>query len=213
MAAFNWGDFLTEWSRELLACEDIAAAVAPEAVESGWLGYPPAGEAAIAAVEARLDARLPPSFRAFLATTNGWREAGFFIHRLWPVQEIAWYAARHQDLIDAWMAGATYYGPAPPVPDEEYFVYGDRQAAQRDEYLQTALEISEDTGDGVCLLNPKVIFPDGEWEAWFFAHWIPGAHRYRSFWDLMRAERESFLYVREQSYTRHGSRYRRKTTK
>jgi len=153
---------------------------------------------------------LPPSYRAFLATTNGWREAGFFIHRLWPVQEIGWYAARHQDLIDAWMSGAEYYGPPPPVPDEEYFVYGDQQAALRDEYLQTALEISEDTGDGVCLLNPKVVFPDGEWEAWFFAHWIPGAHRYRSFWDLMQAERERFLYIRAHNYMRAGSTYQRK---
>jgi hypothetical protein len=153
---------------------------------------------------------LPPSYRAFLVTTNGWCDAGFFIHKLWPVQEIEWYAARHQDLIDAWMSGVSYYGPAPPVSDEEYFVYGDQQAALRDEYLQTALEISEDTGDGVCLLNPKVVFPDREWEAWFFAHWIPGAHRYRSFWDLMQAERASFLYIRAHNYTRAGSIYQRK---
>ena len=210
MATFDWRDFLTEWSRELLACADIAAVVGPEVARSGWLGHPPAGEVEIAAAEARLGARLPPSYRAFLATTNGWREAGFFIHRLWPVQEIAWYAARHQDLIDAWMGGASYCGPAPPVPDAEYFVYDDTQTALRDEYLQTALEISEDTGDGVCLLNPQVVFPDGEWEAWFFAHWIPGAHRYRSFWDLMQDERQGFLYVRAHNYTRDGSIYRRK---
>jgi hypothetical protein len=210
MAALNWRDFLTQWSRELLACEDIAASVESQVGESGWLGYLPAGEAEIAGAEARLGVRLPPSYRAFLATTDGWRAAGFFIHRLWPVQEIEWYAARHQDLIDAWMAGASYYGLAPPVPDAEYFVYDDTQAALRDEYLQTALEISEDTGDGVCLLNPKVVFPDGEWEAWFFAHWIPGAHRYRSFWDLMQAERESFLYVHAHNYTRTRSTYQRK---
>jgi hypothetical protein len=210
MAALNWRDFLTQWSRELLACEDIAASVESQVGESGWLGYLPAGEAEIAGAEARLGVRLPPSYRAFLATTDGWRAAGFFIHRLWPVQEIEWYAARHQDLIDAWMAGASYYGLAPPVPDAEYFVYDDTQAALRDEYLQTALEISEDTGDGVCLLNSKVVFPDGEWEAWFFAHWIPGAHRYRSFWDLMQAERESFLYVHAHNYTRTRSTYQRK---
>jgi hypothetical protein len=210
MATFDWRDFLMQWSRELLACADIAAAVGPEVARSGWLGYPPAGGEEIAAAEARLGARLPPSYRAFLSTTNGWREAGFFIHNLWPVAEIEWYAARHQDLIDAWMAGANYYGPAPPVLDAEYFVYDNTQTALRDEYLQTALEISEDTGDGVCLLNPQVVFPDGEWEAWFFAHWIPGAHRYRSFWDLMQAERQGFLYVRAHNYTRAGSIYRRK---
>jgi hypothetical protein len=33
--------------------------------------------------------------------------------------------------------------------------------------------------------------PDGEWEALYFAHWIPGAERYSSFWELMQAEREA----------------------
>jgi hypothetical protein len=29
------------------------------------------------------------------------------------------------------------------------------------------------------------IYASGEWEAWYFAPWMPGANRYRSFWDLM----------------------------
>ncbi len=47
----------------------------------------------------------------------------------------------------------------------------------------TALEISdhEVSGSAVYLLTPQIITPEGEWEAWFFAHWIPGAERYRSF--------------------------------
>lgn len=44
----------------------------------------------------------------------------------------------------------------------------------------------------VYLLNPRVVTPDGEWEAWYFAHWLPGAVRYRSFWDLMNDEYHNF---------------------
>jgi hypothetical protein len=44
----------------------------------------------------------------------------------------------------------------------------------------------------VCLLNPQAITRDGEWEAWFFANWLPGARRYRSFEELMRAEYNQF---------------------
>ncbi|MEU6252536.1 hypothetical protein [Streptomyces sp. NPDC047043] len=44
----------------------------------------------------------------------------------------------------------------------------------------------------VSLLNPCVITPDGEWEAWYLAHWLPGAVRYRSFRALMNDEYETF---------------------
>jgi hypothetical protein len=38
-----------------------------------------------------------------------------------------------------------------------------------------------------------VVWPDGEWEAWFFANWLPGATRYRSFADWMRQELDQLL--------------------
>ncbi|HEY3110361.1 MAG TPA: hypothetical protein VGL23_16490 [Chloroflexota bacterium] len=41
-----------------------------------------------------------------------------------------------------------------------------------------------------------MVTPEGEWEAWFFANWYPGASRYRSFWELMQAEHASFLELR-----------------
>jgi hypothetical protein len=44
----------------------------------------------------------------------------------------------------------------------------------------------------VYLLNPCVVTEDGEWEAWYLAHWLPGAVRYRSFWDLMNDEYTTF---------------------
>lgn len=49
----------------------------------------------------------------------------------------------------------------------------------------------------VYLLNPEVRTPSGEWEAWFFANWNPGACRYRSFWEMMQRECQSFIDLRE----------------
>jgi len=63
----------------------------------------------------------------------------------------------------------------------------------RASYLLTSLEISDRGDDSIYLLNPKIVTEDGEWEAWLFANWIPGAIRYRSFWDLMQAEYKNFL--------------------
>src|SRR5262249_43841856 len=37
----------------------------------------------------------------------------------------------------------------------------------------------------------KVVTPDGEWETWFFANWLPGAVRYRSFAEWLEDERET----------------------
>jgi hypothetical protein len=63
--------------------------------------------------------------------------------------------------------------------------------------LRTALEISDWGDSAICLLNPQVVTPEGDWEAWFFANWLPGANRYRSFWELMQAEYAGFLELRE----------------
>jgi hypothetical protein len=193
-APLDWREFLTAWSRELLACPEVADGLPPEVVRSGWLGYPPAPEAQLRAAERRLRAPLPPSYRAFLGVTNGWRATGFFVHRLFPVEELDWYRARHQVLIDAWLSGAHADGPL-VVPDAQYFVYGAAQRAEtmRPEYLQAALQLSELFDTNVYLLNPQVVTPAGEWEAWFHAGWLAGAERHRSFWELMVAERQKFL--------------------
>jgi hypothetical protein len=179
-----WREFLQHFSQAVLRDPEIAADCPPEAVASGWLGYPGATEAQLAAAEARLGVALPPSYRSFLAVSNGWRHAGLQIYRLWSTEEIEWFAVRHQDWIDAY-DDPTY----PPVPDERYFVYGEEQDTIdfRHEYFRTTLEISEEGDAAIYLLNPQVVTADGEWEAWFFANWLPGAGRYRSFWEMMQA--------------------------
>ena len=179
-----------------LADPRIADALPAAVRESGWLGFEGASEAAIAGAEARLGTVLPPSYREFLATTNGWRNVGAFIERAWPAEQVDWFRVRNQGWIDAYagpMAGAGL-----PESAEGSGVYGDEQDPVDfpTDHLQSALEISEAGDSAILLLNPRVVTPDGEWEAWFFANWLPGAERYRSFRELMEAERRRFADLR-----------------
>ena len=185
----EWKSFLIEYNKELLSYEEVVERLSPELIKAGWLGYAGASDAGIAAAEKRLERMLPPSYRAFLKASNGWRFPSNFIFDLWPVEKLAWFREQNPDWIDAYADT----GELPRVTDKEYFVYGDKQDSVkfRNEYLQTALQISEPGESEVVLLNPKVISPDGEWETWFFANWLPGATRYRSFADWLAAERAS----------------------
>jgi hypothetical protein len=170
-----------------------------EVLTNRWLGFPGADEAQIRKAEKRLGITLPPSYREFLKISNGWRKTTPFIDKIWPVEEIDWFSRRHQaDWIDPWIEGGG--GIIYPIPDEEYFVYGSNQdvTSMRVEYLQTALEISPPGDAAVYLLNPKVIGADGEWEAWFFANWLPGANRYSSFYEMMQKEHDKFLWLKEE---------------
>ncbi len=189
---FNWRVFLERFSQILLDDEMIRARQSQETLNSRWLGFPGASLEDIKIAEKRLGVELPPSYRQFLQTSNGWMNSGGSIYRIWSTNEIAWFRERNQQWIGAYSAPA-YNLPA--ISDRDYYVYGKDQdpVTLRVEYLQTALEIS-DVGDAaVYLLNPQVVTKEGEWEAWFFANWLPGAARYRSFQELMEAEYQNFL--------------------
>jgi hypothetical protein len=189
MIRYDWRPFLAQWSAALV---NSSVAEYVEIPESGWMGYPPASDEQIRAAEQRLGTTLPPSYREFLQVTNGWRTTGDFIDRLWSAEEIAWFSVRNQSWIDAWN-DPQYAGPA--VSEAEHRTYGPEQdsAVFRAEYLKTTLEISDIGDSAILLLNPQVITEDGEWEAWMLANWLPGASRYRSFWDLMHAMYEDFV--------------------
>lgn len=186
---FDWRHFLTGWSWDLLALEEVRHSVPADVIASGWLGYAGATEAELARIEARLGVTLPPSYRAFLAVSNGWRQAGPFLHRLWSTDDIAWFSGR-RDLIDAYAHGLRPVAPASPASPSPS--PRDAQAARA--YLQASLEVSDPaTGDdAVYLLNPTVVTPEGEWEACFFLSWRDGADRYPSFQALMQARHAWF---------------------
>jgi hypothetical protein len=186
----EWKMFLKEYNFELLSYEQVVEALPRELIKAGWLGYPGASEAEVAATEKRLANGLPPSYRAFLKVSNGWRFPSISIFDLQPAAKVAWFREQNQDWIDA------YTGPSaglPPVSDKEHLVYGAKQDCVnfRAEYLQTALQVSEVGDSAVVLLNPKVVTAEGEWETWFFANWLPGALRYRSFGEWLTAERRT----------------------
>jgi cell wall assembly regulator SMI1 len=188
-----WRPLLEQWSQEILASDaDYWQSLPEEVIASGWLGYPGATEEQIAVAEQRLGTRLPPSYREFLAVTNGWRHTTPFIDRLWSTEEIEWFPVRHQGWIDAWRQGAEAY--------EQTQSAGRTRSVEEDPLLQelaSALDIS-DVGDvAIYVLNPKATTLEGEWEAWFFSNWNPGAARHRSFWDLLLAEHETFLRLRQ----------------
>ena len=201
MTDFEWRPFLERWSRELIDAGE-ASELAPEIRDAGWLGYAGATDEQLARLEARLGTSLPPSYRAFLRTSNGWRRTGTFIWRVWSTDDVEWFKVRNRRWINA------YVRPLGPltgllrrrsIPDEDYFVYGATQDSVhfRAEYLESALEISDVGDSAIYLLNPKIVTTEGEWEAWFFADWLPGAIRYRSFEELMRAEYRSFREMQE----------------
>ncbi|EKU97511.1 hypothetical protein Lepto7375DRAFT_6707 [Leptolyngbya sp. PCC 7375] len=219
MGTFNWESFLRQWSQDVLESMDDAekSRLCPEIVESGWLGYPGATEAQLLRAEARLRVKLPPSYRAFLKVTNGWRttpgKIDNFNHRFWSTEDIERFAVRHSRWIKAFATRTDtldisleedfhefddHWQPM-GTSDEDYFVYGDEQDPRsiRPRYLKTVIEISDVGFDSIYLLNPQVITPDGEWEAWFFAEYLPGADRYRSFQAMMAAEYRNFLELRE----------------
>lgn len=185
----QWQSFLEQWSRDLIASGEFNDELSPDLIAAQWLGYTGATEEQIRTAEARLGTRFPPSYRAFLQTTNGWRMTTTFINKVWATDEIDWLVAQDPMTVEIWGEQSD----EPIVSDQDYLVYGERvDQPLRAAYFRTALAISE-YGDGMYLLNPQTVAADGEWEAWFFASWIPGVRRYRSFWEMMQAEYQSFM--------------------
>src|SRR5688572_17416099 len=124
MKEADWKAFLAEFNRELLSYEEIVERLPRELIRAGSLGYKGASETVVAVAERRLSTRLPPSYRAFLKVSNGWRFPSFFIFDLLPVSKIAWFRDRNQDWIDAYVGQSA---ELPPISDKEYFVYGRKQ--------------------------------------------------------------------------------------
>lgn len=190
MNEFDWKAFLSRWGGDMLAAP-IGGDLPAKAHAAGWLGFPPATEEQIAATEARLQIPLPPSYKAFLRTSNGWLRTTHAIERVRGVQDVEWFRKRNREWIAAYTKPLGFGAPE-KTPDEQYFAYGEFAADFRPEHLKEALQISEVGDAAVYLLNPQVITKDGEWEAWFFANWLPGVHRYRSFQEMMLAEYHQF---------------------
>lgn len=157
----------------------------------GGSDFRPRRDDQLADVERRLKIPLPPSYRAFLKVSNGWGQTTFAIEHVWGTRQINWFRKKNRDWIEAYTV-PSMWEPHEETPDEEYFAYEQLAAEFRSAHLKETLQISEIGDAAVYLLNPQVIDGTGEWEAWFFANWLPGVHRYRSFREMMEAEYSSF---------------------
>jgi HEAT repeat protein len=159
---FMWRPLLKELSEFRLADPKLSADLPEQKVKMQWLGEPGASDVEIEELERRLGRRLPPSYRAFLVESNGFEQWSSFLRRLYGAGEVDWFRVRNSSWADAY----------------------------RDTYpnLGSCLQVSEVGDSAVALLNPDVIGPDGEWQTYFFANWIPGANTYGSFREFMEYE-------------------------
>lgn len=202
----EWAPFLERWSGEWVDGHDPEsdAPLAPEVAKDRWLGFAPAAEADIAAAEARLGRRLPPSLREFLQVTDGWRDAGCFVYRLAGTADLQWLKdTDDKTWIEVYddLAGLTD-GEDPEEDDDE--PEDDEDEDEEDFEVQEALLLRRTLrlsleGDAcVLLLDPDDVDEDGEWAAYRLASWSgQGPERHDSFYDLMYAEYVSFHGLRK----------------
>jgi hypothetical protein len=185
-AVGDWMSILSRANSSVLNSKRWRRDLTPEMLSIGWCGQPPATENEIVETEQRLGLKLPPSYRSFLSISNGWRPFPI-IEWLLPVQEIERFRiAEPEDL-----ALIQECFPERDTPDEAYLDYETPKnvEALRPRYFPDCLLVGrrwERSGGELFLLNPHIAFPDGEWEAIFFANWIPGNTRFRSFCDLIK---------------------------
>ncbi|WP_067823587.1 SMI1/KNR4 family protein [Actinomadura kijaniata] len=182
----QWRPFLERWSREWVSTigPDDAEWVDPEVIRDRWLGFAPADEPRIAAAERRIGRTLPPSFREFLAVTDGWRRAGEFVHRLAGADGIGWL----RDMDRTWIED---YGEA----YDEAFEDDEERVTP---LLERALQISLEGDATVMFLDPEDVDEHGEWAAYRLSSWSGGPpHHHGSFAEMMRHEYASFHRLRK----------------
>src|SRR4051812_28525489 len=142
----QWRAFLQQWSDEWLATDEPFPA---SVRRSRWLGFKPATEDQIEKLERRLGYRLPPSYRAFLLTTNGWRRTGWMVERIRPANKVEWLDVDDPQLLDAWTHGESMIAGADADRGEfdgatraEYFSYTGEPWHNR-EHLRQSLKIAD----------------------------------------------------------------------
>ena len=185
MVADDWKSLLSRLNSIMLATERWRIELSNEALSSGWCGQEPATDQEIRLAEERLGVSLPPTYRSFLKCSNGWRPFSSFIERIFPTHEFERFRIANPELL----ADIQRYYQEDEVTDAEYldFENPDRIHALRHRYYADSIVLGTgwNWGNEVILLNPHVVSGDGEWEAIFFANWVPGNVRFRSFLKLV----------------------------
>ncbi|MFC8076797.1 SMI1/KNR4 family protein [Streptomyces sp. NPDC057307] len=174
----GWGPFLERWTAEWAA----APSTREEAEEDGadWLeeieaglGFPPADEERITALERRLGAGLPPSYRSFLAVSDGWRPAGIAVYLLGTTEGVHW----HRDAMGFQAAAERSLTAASSA--QEVLSAG---------MWSRALQLSLDSDMTDVLLDPGDVNADGEWALYVYRGYLGEyPERHESFGAFMRS--------------------------
>lgn len=201
----DWPSFLARWNQEWA---DAQAIDAPEGERcpgdeehppTRRLGFPPASEERILAVEERLGHRLPPSYRTFLAVSDGWRYAGGFVWHLAGTAEVR----RHEDA-----AGLSEFFPGDlggdPTPQEALL------AGMWDRAVQ--LDVESDMVH--VLLDPGDVDAAGEWAVYSYASWRASPpERFPSFRAFMEAMYREFHRLEVNRENRAATEFTNATTR
>lgn len=177
-SAEQWQRYLAEYSADVLrtASDDQLAGISDAQREAGWLGFDGADAERLALLEQRLGTELPPSYRSFLATSDGWVNISAFMWTMRTTSDVNWLRDADPDLCD---------------------ILRESPASQEVLLADRALLISGDGDVQYWLLDPGDVSPDGEWAAYIWASWYPGfGVRHESFAALVDAERASFEELR-----------------
>ncbi|MDI5975093.1 SMI1/KNR4 family protein [Amycolatopsis magusensis] len=175
----DWGPWLRRWSEEWVSVAEERE-LDPEVARERWLGFPPATEEAVAAVEARLERRLPPSYRDFLLTTDGWRHAGQFVWRLRDTSDVDWLSVLE------------------PFWEESWEGFDEDLSPEGESYFSRGLLISRDADAGILFLDPGDVDENGEWAAYSLFSWrAEPPTRFPSFTALMEDLYAEFHQMRK----------------
>ncbi|MCE0540443.1 SMI1/KNR4 family protein [Kineosporia rhizophila] len=174
----QWRLYLAEYSVEVLesADENANLEISDQQRADRWLGFDGADTDQLAELEQRLGIGLPPSYRTFLAVSDGWLELGPFLWTMRTTGEVGW--ARDTD----------------PLLHSLLQHEQDELAGLADR----ALLISKQGDAQYWILDSGDVSAAGEWAAYTWSSWHPGpSGRFESFAALVDAARASAKYLRE----------------
>ncbi|GHA03824.1 SMI1/KNR4 family protein [Streptomyces echinoruber] len=183
--AFDWRSFLLRWSGEWadsLPDSETRSEDDEAARRARWLGFPPASEERIAAMEERLGRRMPPSYREFLKVSDGWRHAGGFVWLLAGTEDARWHD-NESGLADIF---------------EEYLDEDAGPEERREaDVWRRGLQLDVESDITHVLMDPGDVDEDGEWAVYTWASWRAAPpERHANFLEFMRDMYREFHSLR-----------------
>ena len=181
---------IRQYDRDVLAAlrrlpADALAPAERAAAERGTTLSDPAKAADLEGLEKRIGKPLPPSYRAFLAATNGMMFEGMVSQvEMRPAAKVVPFSERDFPGIAIWLS----------MPDIAVPLVPEAGGPLPGAALTRAWVISSDDDGDVYFIFPDLASPDGEWTVGFFGPKNPGAYVYASFREMF--DRESAAGLR-----------------